>query len=166
MDPSSFADKSTDASRASAKRSSSDRFIINPDCIFCHSEGRKKIKKAKSWTTKPLSIFKFGGGETIIETVEAKQDYDLLRRIKGYDLYACEAEKRYTADPELWRSVDVGKKIEQQNLETSHKAAYEQVCSLIDEMLIGKEGIVRHHKDDIHTRKVHWLSPENTTISR
>ena len=149
MDPSSSADKSTDASRTSAKRSSRDRFIFNADCIFCHSEGRKKIKKAKSWTTEPLSKFEFGGGETIIETAEAKQDYDLLRRIKGYDLYACEAQfhpscrKRYTADPELWRSVDAGKKIEQQNLETSHKAAYEQVCSLIDEMLIEKKGIVK-----------------------
>ena len=110
-------------------------------------EGRKKIKKAKSWTTEPISKFEFVGGETIIETAEAKHDYDLLRRIKGYDLYACEAQfhpscrKRYSTDPELWHSVVAGKKLEQQNLETLHKAAYEQVCSLVHEMLIEKRGI-------------------------
>ena len=47
MDPPSSADKSTDASRSSSKRSSSDRFIFNPDCIFCHSRGTQEDQESE-----------------------------------------------------------------------------------------------------------------------
>ena len=36
----------------------------NPYCIFCHSNGCKKVKKAHYWPIEPLSKFEFGGGET------------------------------------------------------------------------------------------------------
>lgn len=74
------------------KRSSTDKYIFHPDCIFCHSEGRKKIKKGQSWTTEGLANFEYGGGGTVLKAAEVKQDHDLLRRIKGYDLFACEAQ--------------------------------------------------------------------------
>ena len=52
-----------------AKWSLSDRFMSN--CIFCHSNGCKNVKKTYYWTIEPLSKFEFGGGETVIKTTEA-----------------------------------------------------------------------------------------------
>ena len=43
-----------------------------PECIFCHSDGCKKTKKAHYWTIKPLSKLEFGGGEILIKTAEAE----------------------------------------------------------------------------------------------
>ena len=48
------------------------QIYVHPDNIFCHSDGCKKVKKAYSWTTEPVSKFEFGGGETVIKTAEAK----------------------------------------------------------------------------------------------
>ena len=48
------------------------QIYLQPDCIFCHSDGCKKVKKAYYWTIKPLSKLEFGGGEIVIKTVEAK----------------------------------------------------------------------------------------------
>ena len=75
-----------------SKRLSSDKFIFNPNCIFCRSEGRKKIRKATTWTSEALVKFEFGGGSTVLKAEENKQDHDLLRRIKGFDLFASEAQ--------------------------------------------------------------------------
>ena len=55
-----------------AKWSLSDRFMFDPDCIFCRSDRCKKVKKAHYWTKEPLSKSEFGGGETVIRTAEAK----------------------------------------------------------------------------------------------
>ena len=51
--------------------------------------------------------------------------------------------ERYITDPELWRSPDEGRKIDQQNMELAHKSAYAEVCSYVDEMLIQDKGIVK-----------------------
>ena len=48
--------------------------LLVPDCIFCHSDRCKKVKKAHYWTKVPLSKFEFGGGETVIRTAEAKNN--------------------------------------------------------------------------------------------
>ena len=69
---SSFIGPSTKATNSAAKWSLSDRFMSNPDSIFCHSDGCRKVKKAHYWTIEPLSKFEFGGGETGIKTAEAK----------------------------------------------------------------------------------------------
>ena len=68
---SSSAGQGTEATHSIAKWSLSDRFMFNPDCIFCHSDGCKKVKKTYYWTIEPLSKFEFGGGETVIKTAEA-----------------------------------------------------------------------------------------------
>ena len=68
---SSSAGQGTEATHSVAKWSLSDRFMSNPDCIFCHSDGCNKVKKTYYWTIEPLSKFEFGGGETIIKTAEA-----------------------------------------------------------------------------------------------
>ena len=46
--------------------------MFDPDCIFCHSDRCKKVKKAHYWTKETLSKFEFSGGETVIRTAEAK----------------------------------------------------------------------------------------------
>ena len=43
------------------------QYMSNPDHIFCHSDGCKKVKKGNYWTK-----FEFGGGDTVIRTAEAK----------------------------------------------------------------------------------------------
>ena len=45
-----------------ARRSTQERFIFKPDCIFCRKEERKKVKSGGQWTTEYLSKFEFGGG--------------------------------------------------------------------------------------------------------
>ena len=60
---SSSAGPSTEATHSAGKRSLSDRFMSNPDSIFCHSDGCKIVKKTYYWTIEPLSKFEFGGGE-------------------------------------------------------------------------------------------------------
>ena len=70
--PSSSAGQSTGATHSAAKWSLSDRFMFNPDCIFCQSDGCKKVKKAHYWPKEPLSKFEIGGGETVIRTAETK----------------------------------------------------------------------------------------------
>ena len=47
-------------------------FMFDPDCIFCHSDRCKKVKKAHYWTKEPLSKFEFGGEENVIRTAEVK----------------------------------------------------------------------------------------------
>ena len=47
------------------------QIYVRPDCILCHSDGCKKVKKVHYWTKEPLSKFEFGGGETVIRTAEA-----------------------------------------------------------------------------------------------
>ena len=48
------------------------QIYVQPDCIFCHSDGCKKVKKAHYWTLKPLSKLKFGDGEIVIKTAEVR----------------------------------------------------------------------------------------------
>ena len=62
----------TDATHSVAKWPLSDRFMCNPSCIFCHSDGYKKVKKAYYWTMEPLYKFESGCGETVVKTTEAK----------------------------------------------------------------------------------------------
>lgn len=95
----------------STRSSSSDHIIFAPDCIFCNSDKLKKVKAGGgSWTTEGLSIFDRGGWGKILEMAEEKQDEKLLRRIRGQDLFACEAKWHrscrvaYMQDPAKWRS--------------------------------------------------------------
>ena len=68
---SSSSGQGTEATHSVAKWSLSDRFMSIPDCIFCHSDGCKKVKKTYYSKIEPLSKFEFGGGETVIKTAEA-----------------------------------------------------------------------------------------------
>lgn len=72
-------------------RKSGDSILFTPDCIFCSSGKRKKIKVKGSWTTEGLSAFEFGGWKDIEQETELRGNEKLLTRIKGKDLFACEA---------------------------------------------------------------------------
>ena len=86
----------------------------------------------------------FGGGTAILVAAEERQDYVLLRRIKGYIMYACEAQyhpscrKRYTTVPKLWQSPNEENRFAHENMEAAHKEAYAQVWLLVDKKLIEK----------------------------
>ena len=103
----------TCSSRKSRRSSNdSDTVIFKPDCIFCNHEGYKKIKVKGSWTTEGTSQFEFGGWKRVLEAAEEKSDEALLTRIRGHDLFACEARfhnscrAKYVTNPQQWRSTD------------------------------------------------------------
>ena len=108
---------------------STKKYLFSPERIFCGKDSRKKVKKGRNWTTEPLSKFEFGGGNTIVQTAKAKNDCDMLRKIKGYDLFACEAQyhkscrKDYTRQV-TWLSSDNAQKIRQSETETAHKETF------------------------------------------
>ena len=60
--------------------------------MFCNKYERKKIKVKGSWTTEALSSFEYGGGATILREAERKSDDKLLKRIRGFDVFAWEAK--------------------------------------------------------------------------
>ena len=66
------AGQSPEATHSVVKWPLSDRFISDPDCIFCHSDGCKKVKKAHYWTIKSPSKLGFGGREIVINIAETK----------------------------------------------------------------------------------------------
>ena len=68
----------------------SEKHIFKPDCIFCERAGCRKVKHGGTWTTEPTCKIEFGGGDTILKVAEEKKYFDLLYRIKGFDLLACD----------------------------------------------------------------------------
>jgi hypothetical protein len=101
------------------------------------------------WTTELLSKFEYGGGDTVLKIAEQKKDFDLLTRIKGYDLFSCEAQfhktcrKQYVNVSLHWRSDSVEAKTTQEAMEIAHKKAYERVCTTIEANMIAKQGMVK-----------------------
>ena len=108
-----------------------------PECIFCGKDSKRKIKKGSIWTTESLFKFEYGGGATILETAKNSSDYYLLRKIKGYDLFACEAQYHRSCHKEYIRkptnlSMDFDLKSQQSDMEATHKDAFTEVCAIVD----------------------------------
>ena len=115
---------------------------------FCGKDSKRKIKKGSIWTTELLSKFEYGGGATILETAENSSDYYLLRKIKGYDLFACEAQYHRSCHKEYIRkptnlSMDFDLKLQQSDMEAAHKDAFTEVCAIVDNKLIKEGGIIK-----------------------
>ena len=76
----------------------------------------------------------------------------------------CEAQfhlsclKSYTTDQELWYNVGIG--TGPYKLEISCTSAYEQVCCLIDEILVKKKRKKVNCDDDIPNGKIHPPLPK------
>ncbi|KAL5022875.1 hypothetical protein ScPMuIL_002030 [Solemya velum] len=107
-----------------------DSILFTPDCIFCNSTNLKKVKaKGGWWTTEGLSIFDKDGWISILERAEKKKDDRLLTRIRGRDLFACEAKYHkscriaYMQDPMKWRSRNEEGKKRQENGKVSRSDA-------------------------------------------
>lgn len=85
--------KDSKSQRESQRHSSqNEKILFKPDSIFCGSEARKKVKMKGVWTSQGMSAFEFDGWKAVMAAAERKQDEKLLRRIPGYDLFACEAK--------------------------------------------------------------------------
>ena len=136
------ADEVPEATTSRPRRSSADKIIFNPDCIFCKSEKKKKIKKKGNWTTEGLCIFEKEGWKSVLETAERRSDEALLRRIRGHDLFAVEAKYHrscrcaYLQDSAKWRSNDDDQKQKQLNMEEAHHAAFSIVSKAIEDSVI------------------------------
>ena len=65
---------------------------------------------------------------------EKKKDEKLLKRIRGADLFACEAKFRkncsnnYMQKPQKWQSIDEQACNKQSNLMEAHNKAFQEVC--------------------------------------
>ena len=90
----------------------------------------KKIKVKGSWTSQGLSQFEYDGWKSVLEMAEKKTDDKLLTRIRGHDLFACEAKyhkncrMQYMQKAEKWQSTNQEAKIYQINLEAAHKNSH------------------------------------------
>ena len=108
-----------------------DHVLFKPNCIFCNSEKRKKVKIKGSWTTEGMSMFEMGGWKTVLQVVEHRNDERLLRRIRGHDLFACEAKFhqscriKYVQDPTKWQSSNNKAKSKQPLTEHIHYPYYD-----------------------------------------
>ena len=127
------------------------QIYVQPLLHFFHSDGCKKGKMAYYWTIKHLSQFEFGGEETVIKTAESKNK--IMISFYGSRDRTCVIEKQSSTkvvwnstqhiQKKIWYSEGVGKKLEKQNLEISITAAYEQLCYLVDEILVKREWIMK-----------------------
>ena len=131
------------------RRTSKEKTIFNPDCIFCNKSGRIHVKKGKSRTKKSTAVFEREGWKTIVRISEERNDEKMLLRIRGYDLFACEARyhpscrKKYTMKPQYWRSEDNQSIAAQTALEDAHKSALQHVVTYVKEHVIQANKVIQ-----------------------
>jgi len=148
--------------RVARRSTDKDNIVFNPDCIFCNKTGKKKVKVKGVWTTEDTTVFERGGGDTVLQCAEKKDDFKLLRRISGFDLFSCEAKfhpscrRIYVSSSEKWKSEDEENVEQQAGMEKAHRDSYEKVCQVVNnEVLIGKR-VVR--VSDLHLIYVSHLN--------
>ena len=108
------------------------------------------------WTTESLSKFEYGGGATVLETAENSSEYSMLRKIKGYDVFACEAQYHRSCRKEYIRkptnlSMDFDLKLQQSDMEAAHRDAFTNVylhfhCESLNEPLHLRRGSYLHEQ--------------------
>ena len=102
-----------------------------------------------SWTTEALSSFEYGSGITIVREAERKKDEKLLNRIRGFDLFACEAKyhkscrTQYLLKFEKWRSRSDKLAMLQNKLEEAHIKACKHVCEILEDEAIDRKKVVK-----------------------
>ena len=97
-----------------------------------------------------LDKFEFDGGKTVIKTAEAKNKIMISfygsRDWTFVILKPSTTQVLWTGTQQthkwFWYSVDVDKKLEKQYLENSCTAVYEQLCCLVDEILVKRKWIM------------------------
>ena len=68
--PCSEPDTQPTTSHGSRCHTQAESILFRPDCIYCNSEARKKVKIQGSYTTEGLSSFDFGGGQNVQQIAE------------------------------------------------------------------------------------------------
>jgi len=77
------------------------------------------------------------------------KDFDLLRRLKGYDLFACEAQnhrscrRSYIWDPSSWQSGDSTAISQQAEMEAAHMKAFSIVCTIVDDNILKQNAVMK-----------------------
>ena len=105
---------------------------------------KKNKKKDRAWSKEPLQGFRINGWQSVIEKAEKENDENLLLRVRGFDLSACEAKyhqscrKSYMSKGYDWSSSNTYQTERQNDLENAHNTAFKEVCNLIDEQIILK----------------------------
>ena len=138
-----------ESSTPKAKRVQGDKIKFTKDCIFCNKFGLLNVKKKGLWTTEEMHDFRINEWECILQKAEEKFDEKLLRRIRGYDLYAAGAKYHrtckfaYLYDEKRWRSSNLDEVSMQRNLEETHGKAFSCVLNIIDEKVIGKIKVIK-----------------------
>lgn len=139
--------------RSERKSSEGEKIIFKPDCIFCNREGKISVVKDGVKTTQGVSGFNQGGGPHIFVHAEHIGDTNLLTRIRGYNLFSCEAKyhphcrEKYLntkRDTSSRRVMEVNKTIQVQ-MEEAHQHAYHSVQDVIKAEVIHKQIIVRFY---------------------
>lgn len=135
-------------------------FCLN-QTIFCQQFGRKKVIRGNAWTTEGLSSFEHGGGPMIVKLAEERKEEDLARRIRGKDLFACEAKYHKACrvkycDRGKWRSPDPLKKEQAQNMDETHSNCFNKLCKAIDKNILLNKEIMK--MTDLRDLYVEYLS--------
>jgi hypothetical protein len=118
------------------------QIIFDPDCIFCNVAERIHVREGSSRTTQGTNNFERDGWQRVVDLAEQRQDEHLLLRIRGYDLFSCEAKyhpkcrKHYTMDPQYWRSRDAQNVATQSPLEAAHDMAFRHIAEYVDQTVV------------------------------
>ncbi|KAK3084587.1 hypothetical protein FSP39_015968 [Pinctada imbricata] len=151
------------------RRLSSDQILFGPDCIFCNKDGPIRVKVKGTWIHQKTSFFEYGGGKNVHIIAEERHDEVLLKRIRGMDLFACEARyhascrKKYIAIPEGWhRSKDLDQTEHQKSLEQTHSAAFEKTIKYIQDKVIKDKDVIQlSHLRLIYVKELRGTPFEN-----
>jgi hypothetical protein len=98
---------------------------------------------------------------TVQRIAQEKHDEYLLTRIRGVDLFACEAQyhpscrNRYSQYPEKWRSKDEDSKERQSHTEKAHRQTFDIAKSFIERFVIlGKSVVKLNELREIYVSKL------------
>ena len=133
--------------RLQKSRATSGGILFNADCIFCNKEGYMKVKKKGVWTIEGTIKFQSNSLKSVAQTAESIEDETLMTRIRGFDLFAVEAQfqptcrKVYMRESDRGRSQDEKEKQLQAELEEAHQAAFSYVGKVIDHDIVHGKGV-------------------------
>jgi hypothetical protein len=88
------------------------------------------VKVKGSWTTEGTVRFEYDRGATVQRIAQEKHNDHFLTRIRGVDLFVCEAQyhpscrNKYCQNPEKWRSKEEDSKERQSHTEKAHSDAF------------------------------------------
>ena len=123
-----------------------EKVIFGPECIFCGVAGYKKVRVKGVRTSENTIYFERDGGQIVFDAANDYHDETLLTRIRGFDLFACEAKYHPSCKSSYNKtyyyksgtSEDVKK--QQDKCIAAHNVAYECVVQFINEHIVnGRE---------------------------